>query len=210
MGVSHHFVAYLVLERLNHVGAGANGAVLHVLAALYVQNNHGGISQACSHVRIRLFRLNGNSACRIISGNHRFKIQELLRSGRTFLTGFTNPVQILFNFGSGHFSAVAELDTFFQFEDPGLVTVAGSSGFCQLRNRFYIIVKFKQGLANAKTAAVPGSVGLSGRIDTAVGVHLATKDQRFGSRLAVFAGISLLVTAAAAGQQTAGNKTCYQ
>ena len=175
MGIGNHFVTNVILKGLNHVGAGADCAGLHVLGSFYVKDAHGGIGQACCHVRIGLFGFDGNSAGRIVSRNHCFKIQELLRFGGTFLTGFADPVQVFLNLGGGHISAVAELDALFHLKYPGLVTVTGSSGFRQLGNRFYVVIKAEQGLAYAKAAAVPGGVGLQGRVDGAVGIHLAAK-----------------------------------
>ena len=210
MGVGSHFVAYMILEALNHIGASADNTGFRVFGTRIVQNAHSGVSQVGRHVGIGFFRFDGNGAGLIVSRYHCLGIQELGRSGGTLSAFFTDPVQGFLNFGSGHLYAVAELNALFQLEGPGLVAVAGSGGFRQTRNRLYVIVKGEQGLADTKAAYVPGRVGLQGRVDQAVGKHLAAKIQDFGSSFAIFTCFRLFVAAAATCQQTAGYQTCYQ
>ena len=210
MGVGNHLVAYMILEALNHIGAGADNTGFRVFGTRIVQNAHGGVSQVGRHIGIGFFRFDGNGAGLIVSRYDCLGIQEFIRSGGTLSAFFTNPVQGFLNLGSGHLYAVAELNALAQLEGPGLVAVAGSGGFRQARNRLYVIVKGEQGLADTKAAYVPGRVGLQGRVDQAVGIHLAAKVQNLGSSFAVFTCFRLFVAAAATCQQTAGYQTCYQ
>ena len=210
MGIGNQFIAYMILEALNHVRAGSDNAGFRVFGACVIQDAHCGVGQACRHIGIGFFGFNGDGAGFIVSCYDSLGIQELGGVGGTLGAFFTYPVKGFLNLGSRHFNAVTELDTLFQFESPGLVAVAGSSGFCQLRNGFYVVIKFEQCLADAKAAYIPGGVGLEGRIDQTVGIHLAAKVQYFNSTLAAVFRSILLVTAAATGQQATGNETCYQ
>ena len=210
MGIGNQFITHMVFEALNHVGACSDNAGFRVFGPSVIHNAHCGVSQISRHVSISLFGLNSNGAGLIVSCYDSLRIQELGGVGGTLGAFFTYPVKGFLNLGSRHFNAVTELDTLFQFESPGLVAVARSSGFCQLRNGFYVVIKSEQCLADAKAAYIPGGVGLEGRIDQTVGIHLAAKVQYFNSTLAAVFRSILLVTAAATGQQATGNETCYQ
>ena len=207
MRIGDHLVTDLILEALDHVRAGADRSGLHVRGALDVENDHRRVGQACRHIGISLLGLDGNGAGRVVSNDLRLGVQELGRVRGALLAFFTNPIQIFLDLGGRHFGAVAELDALLQLEGPGLVAVAGRSGLRQLRDSLNVIVKTEQGLTDAEAAAVPSGIGLQGRVDQAVGVHLAAKGQHL--RLA---GIGLLVAAAptAACNQAAGQKACYQ